>query len=301
MRLNLSRVSGAVLAGLPLLAAAQDLASARIETQTLAQGLYVLFAVGEGVIAGNIGVSIGPQGVLIVDAQFPDTAPKYKATIRELGGGDIDFTINTHWHFDHADGNKVLGPEGVWVVAHENVRDWLQRDNIINLVDTTVNQPAFPADALPVMTYTSRMSFHFNGERIDLLHAGPAHTTSDTAVFFRGHDAVHLGDVFNTSGYPFIDADNGGSLPGIVAFCEAVLGEIDRNAIVIPGHGPVSNYQGLVDYVEMLGTIRDRLSTLIASGASLEQVVAARPTAEWDETRGDPTTFINRAYMSMTR
>jgi len=286
---------------LPAISVAQDFAAARIETQTIADGFHVLFGVGEGVIAGNIGVSIGRQGVLIVDNQFPEMAPKYKAAIRELGGGDIDFTINTHWHFDHADGNKLLGPEGVWVVAHENVREMLLKDNVINLVSTTVDQPAFAADALPVMTYQRRMSLHFNDEQIDLLHAGPAHTTSDSAVIFREHNVVHLGDVFNTSGYPFIDADNGGSLPGVVAFCEAVLEEIDRNTSVIPGHGPVSNYQGLADYIEMLGTIRDRIRALIASGASLEQVVAARPTAEWDETHGDPASFINRAYTSMTR
>ena len=282
------RVSLALLASWPLTAAAQDFAAARIERQTLAQGLHVLFAVGEGVIAGNIAVLSGPQGVLIVDDQFAELAPKYKAAIRELGGGDVDFVINTHWHFDHTGGNTVLGPEGAWIVAHDNVHEWLQRDNRINLVSQVIDQPASPADALPVMTYARRMSFHFNGEQIDLLHPGAAHTTSDSAVIFRGRSTVHLGDVFNTSGYPFIDADNGGSLPGLIAFCEAVLGEIDRNAIVIPGHGPVSDYQGLADYIAMLATIRDRIQALIASGASLEQVVAARPTAEWDEANGDP-------------
>ncbi|HEY5568294.1 MAG TPA: MBL fold metallo-hydrolase, partial [Gammaproteobacteria bacterium] len=142
---------------------------------------------------------------------------------------------------------------------------------------------------------------HFNGQRIDLLHFGPAHTTGDTAVIFRELNVVHLGDVFNNAGYPFIDADNGGSLAGIVDFCRGVLDEIDENAVVIPGHGPVSNYGGLADYVAMLSTIRDRIAALVESGATLEQVVAARPTAEWDEARGDPANFIDRAYTSMTR
>jgi glyoxylase-like metal-dependent hydrolase (beta-lactamase superfamily II) len=285
---------------LPLAASAQY-ENARVESQQIANGLHVLFGLGEGVIAGNIGVSIGEQGVLIVDDQFPEIAPKYKAAIRELGGGDIDFVINTHWHFDHADGNKLLGPEGAWIVAQQNSRDMLLKDNSINLVGMVIDQPRFPAAALPAITYADRMSFHFNGERIDLLHAGPAHTTGDTAVIFRGRNAVHLGDVFNTSGYPFIDADNGGSLAGVVSFCEAVLAELDANSIVIPGHGPVSNYQGLADYIAMLAAVRDRIQALVASGASLEQVVAARPTAEWDAKLGDPSGFINRSYAGMTR
>ena len=118
-------------------------------------------------------------------------------------------------------------------------------------------------------------------------------------MIFREHNVVHLGDVFNTSGYPFIDADNGGSLHGVIDFCAGVLEEIDATTVVIPGHGAVSDYQGLADYVTMLRTIRDRIQSLISTGASLEQVIAARPTAEWDEQRGDPARLIDRAYASM--
>jgi glyoxylase-like metal-dependent hydrolase (beta-lactamase superfamily II) len=261
-----------------------------------------MFGVGEGVIAGNMGVSIGPQGVLVVDDQFPEMTPKYKAAIRELGGAEeIAFAINTHWHFDHSDGNKALGPEGTWFIAQEQSREMMLKDNVINLVSQQRDQPAHPAIALPVVTYDRSMRLHFNGQRIDLLHFGPAHTTGDTAVIFREHDVAHLGDVFNTSGYPFIDADNGGSLSGVIDFCAGVLEEIETTTVVIPGHGPVSNYQGLADYVTMLRTIRDRIAALIASGASLEQVIAARPTAEWDERQGDPARLIDRAYAGMTR
>lgn len=290
-----------VTAAAPLVYA-QDFAAARIETEKIRDGFYVMFGVGEGVIAGNIGVSIGEQGVLLVDDQFPEMTPKYKAAIAELGGNEhIAFAINTHWHFDHSDGNKALGPEGTWLVSHENSREMMQKDNVINLVSQRRDQPAHPAAALPVITYDRSMRFHFNGQRIDLLHFGPAHTTGDTAIIFRELNVVHLGDVFNNAGYPFIDADNGGSLAGIVDFCRGVLDEIDENAVVIPGHGPVSDYGGLADYVAMLSTIRDRIAALVESGATLEQVVAARPTAEWDEARGDPANFIDRAYTSMTR
>src|SRR5688572_23716618 len=254
-----------------------------ITTQKLYDDFHVLFGVG-----GNIVVSIGSNGVLIVDDQFPQMVPKYKATIGELGGGTIAFAINTHWHFDHADGNQVLGPEGTWLVAQENSRQMMTKNNVINLVTAKRDQPAYPETALPVLTYDNTMRFHFNGERVDLLHFGPAHTTGDTAVVFREHHVVHMGDVFNNAGYPFIDVDNGGSLDGVIEFSSKVLAEIDSTYMVVPGHGPVADAQALADYVAMLTTIRDRMTALIASGATLKQVEASRPTSEWDEKKGDP-------------
>jgi len=275
---------------------AQQIRSTPITEQRISDGFYVLFGVG-----GNIAVSIGESGVLTVDTQFPGMAPKYKAKINELGGGDIDFTINSHWHFDHADGNNVLGPDGTWIVAHEHVRDMLTKKNVINLVTQVREQPAYPPEALPVITFRERMRFDFNGEEIDLYYFGPAHTAGDTATIFRAKNAVHMGDVFNNAGYPFIDADNGGSLEGIIDYCRAILGEINTSTVVIPGHGAVADYVELADYVAMLSEIRDRLRALIDDGATLEQIVAARPTAEWDAEQGDPASFLNRAYASMTR
>jgi glyoxylase-like metal-dependent hydrolase (beta-lactamase superfamily II) len=281
---------------------AQDFADARIETQRLGDGLFVLFGLGEGVIAGNMLVSIGRDGNLVVDDQFPEMVPKFVQAIVELGGDDeIDMVVNTHWHFDHADGNKVLGPAGATIVAHDNSRRMLMQDNVINLVTQTIEQPRYDEKARPALTYGSSMSLHFNGELIDLMHFGPAHTLGDTAVIFRDRNVVHLGDIFNTSGYPFIDADNGGSLNGIIDFCQAVLDQVPRTAIIVPGHGPVSDTQGLREYVAMLSEIRDRLSALISSGATLEQVRAAEITAEWDDSRGDSSMLLNRAYASMLR
>jgi glyoxylase-like metal-dependent hydrolase (beta-lactamase superfamily II) len=274
----------------------EQLRTTPITTQEIAPDFHVLFGVG-----GNILVSIGANGVLIVDDQFPQMVPKYKAKIAELGGGAINFAINTHWHFDHADGNQVLGPEGAWLVAHENSRQMLTKDNVINLVTVKRDQPAYPETALPVLTYDNTMRFHFNGERIDLMHFGPAHTTGDTAVVFRQHHVVHMGDVFNNAGYPFIDVDNGGSLNGIIEFCSKVLAEIDSTYMVVPGHGPVTDAQALADYVAMLAAIRDRMSALISSGATLKQVEASRPTSEWDSKKGDPKSFLDRAYSSISR
>ena len=274
----------------------EQLRTTPITTQEIAPDFHVLFGVG-----GNIIVSIGPNGVLIVDDQFPQMVPKYKAKIGELGGGAVSFAINTHWHFDHADGNQVLGPEGTWLVAHETSRQMMMKNNVINLVSQQRDQPAYAETAWPVLTYDDTMRFHFNGERIDLMHFGPAHTTGDTAVVFRQHRVVHMGDVFNNAGYPFIDADNGGSLDGIIEFSSKVLAEIDSNYAVVPGHGPVADGQALADYVAMLTTIRDRMTALIASGATLKQVEASRPTSEWDEKKGDPKSFLDRAYLSISR
>jgi cyclase len=275
---------------------AEALRTTPITEQRIADDFYVLFGVG-----GNMLVSIGDDGVLAVDTQYPPMVPKYRAKIEELGGGDIDFAINSHWHFDHADGDTVLGPEGTWIVAHANSREMLAKDKVVNLVTQQMEQPAYPVEALPKITFEERMSFDFNGERIDLVHFGPAHTAGDTAIIFRGHNAVHMGDVFNNRGYPFIDADSGGSLDGIIDFCRAVLDEIDTSTVVIPGHGAVADFVELADYVAMLTEIRDRVRRLIDNGATLEQIVAARPTAEWDAEQGAPASFLDRAYTSLTR
>jgi cyclase len=295
-----SALCAALVAALPANAQLQNLdeqlRTTAIRAEKIADKFYVLFGVG-----GNIVLSIGDTGTLIIDSQFPEMVPKYKATIGELGGGNIDFVVNTHGHFDHADGNKVLGPDGVWIVAHENARQMMTKDIVVNLVSTQRNQPAYPAAALPAETYDRAMRLYFNGERVDLMHFGPAHTTGDTAVIFRTHNLVHMGDVYNNAGYPFIDVDNGGSLNGVIEFCSSVLKELNANSIVVPGHGPVAKYQDLADFVAMLTTIRDRMSTLIKSGATLEQVAAAKLTADWDAKKGDPTNFVNRAYTSLTK
>jgi glyoxylase-like metal-dependent hydrolase (beta-lactamase superfamily II) len=292
-------VAGNAMGAQPL-TEAEQLRVTPITVQKLTADLHVLFGVG-----GNILVSIGPQGVLTVDSQFAPMVPKYKAAIRELGGKAIDITINTHGHFDHVDGNTILGPDGTRLIAHENARAMMGRAFSVNLVIRSRDQQAYPAAAWPTITYDREMRLHFNGKRIDLVHVGPAHTTGDTAVIFRDATArplvVHMGDVYNNAGYPFIDADNGGDLNGVIKFCEAIVAQIDASTIVVPGHGPVVGYQDLVDYIAMLTAVRDRISALIATGATLDQVVAAKPTAPWDEKKGNPAGFVNRAYTTLKR
>lgn len=273
-----------------------DFESTEVKIQTLADGFHVLFGVG-----GNIAVSVGESGTLIVDDQFPQMMDRIDTALAAIGSKGVDFAVNTHWHFDHAEGNLTLGPRGTWLVSQSNSRAMMADPHVVNLVAWKYRQDPYPPAARPVITYDDQMQFHFNGEQIDLMHFGPAHTTGDTAVIFRGRNAVHLGDVFNNSGYPFIDADNGGSISGAIQFCSEVRDQLDEDSIVIPGHGPVTDYQALVDYIEMLTVVRDRIQALIEQGKTLAEVMAAKPTAEFDERYGDPAMLVDRAYASLTR
>ncbi len=276
-----------------------DLASAEIREETLADGLHVLFGVG-----GNIAVSIGEDGVLIVDDQFPALIPKVNAAIERLGGGPIEFAINTHWHFDHAEGNLALGPAGTRLVAHSHSGEMMRSGGPVNLVVARYRQAPYPEDALPTITFDGRMQLHYNGGRIDLIHAGPAHTAGDAAVIFREHNAVHMGDVFNNTGFPFIDADSGGDIDGMIAFCEAVAAELEPGAIVIPGHGPVTDAAALARYVAMLKTVRGRVHAMIEQGKSLEEVVAANPAADFEKAYGEVEAslgFLDRVYTSLAK
>lgn len=266
-----------------------------ITTEKVTDNLHVLFGTG-----GNIAVSTGDDGVLIVDDQFPQMMKKIKRAIRKLGGKKIDMAITTHWHFDHAEGNLALGPEGTWLIAQKNSRDMMADDHVIDLVGVSYNQEAYPESAWPDITFDTTMQLHLNGEQVDLMHFGAAHTTGDAAVWFRGSNAVHMGDVYNNSGYPFIDFGNGGTIDGVIAFCEGVLDAIDEDTVVIPGHGPIATYQDMADYVAMLKTIRDRIVKMVKAGASLAEIQAAGITREYDEKQGDPARVINRAYMSLT-
>jgi cyclase len=300
IRTSLSAVAAAVSLSLPCLAqnpGAERLASVEIRAERVADDLYVLFGAG-----GNIAVSLGAQGVLIVDSQFPELVPKIRAAIEQLGGRDIDFAINTHWHYDHADGNQRLGPEGVWFISHAESRRRMTIDNVIDPMSRPAfPQPAYPPAALPVATFDTRMQFHFNDQLVDLMHFGPAHTAGDAAVFFRNRNAVHMGDLFMPRGYPFVDVDNGGDIDGLIAFCRGVLAELDENSIVIPGHGPIATYADLAHFTDMLETVRARIAELMRAGADLEQILAAKPTAPFDERYGMPANFVDRVHTSLSR
>ena len=274
-----------------------DLEGAEIQSQKVADGLYILFGIG-----GNIAVSIGEDGVLIVDDQLPQVMDKIEAAISQIGGGKIDYAINTHWHFDHAEGNNVLGPKGTTIVAHSNARADMQQGGIVNMVVAKYNQQPYPKEALPVFTYDEGMQIHFNEGEIDLRNFSSAHTNGDTVVIFKAQNAVHMGDVFNNAGYPFIDVDSGGSIDGMINFCEQTLNISTEDTIVIPGHGPVTNTATLGRYITMLKTVRDRVALMIAEGKSMEEVGSAKPPADFDKDFGPESAslgFVNRVYTSL--
>ena len=276
-----------------------DMKNPPITIERISDHLHVLFGNG-----GNILVSIGENGVLLVDDQMPEAKNVILRAIRKLGGRSVDYVINTHWHFDHAEGNNVFGPSGAQIIAQENSRYMMLNPQPINLSFIVYPQQPYPVEAVPEITYKNSMNLHLNGDRIELYHFGHAHTTGDSAVYLRDSNVLHMGDVFNMTGPPFIDADNGGSIDGIIQFCEEVLKVVNDETIVVPGHGPISTTQDLQTYIDMLIVVRDRIRSQIDEGKKLEEILASDPTKEWRDKFGEGPFIqgvVDRAYAGMTK
>ena len=268
-----------------------------IRIQKITENLYLFFGLG-----GNIAVSIGDDGVLIVDDQIPSLIPKIKDAIKEIGGGDLVYTINTHWHFDHAEGNLALDPKITKIISQSNARDYMAKGGLIDMVANRINQKPYPDYALPVITYENGMTLYFNNEEIEIVHFGPAHTSGDSAVIFHNQNAVHYGDVFVTEGYPFIDVSSGGSIDGIINFLSKSLTKLKPGAIILPGHGEIATIQDVEDTIIMLKTVRERILKMIDEGKSLQEVIDAKPTKDFDEKYPDWLgNFVNRAYTSLKK
>jgi len=269
-----------------------DPADAVVRVETLKPGLHALFAAG-----GTAIVSIGDQGVLMVDDQFPQVLPKLKKSIQDLGGDDIDFVINTHWHFDHADNNTELGADGAWIIAHAKSRQKMTGTATILYDGYSYDQPPYPLAGLPVFTFDDRMQIHFNGQKIELLHFGPAHTAGDAIVWFRRDNVVHVGDLYS-SGYPYIDAANGGTLAGLIAVCRSIVAAIDADTIIVSGHSAIATHSDMIAYITMLEDTYNRMENLIDTGYSLEDILDDQLGAGFDLSRGDPTLFLKMAFLS---
>ena len=272
---------------------------AEITIEKISDNVHVLFGLG-----GNILVSTGDDGVLLVDDQMPELKYKILRSLRKIGGRSVDYVINTHWHFAHAEGNLAFGPDGAKIVAHENSRSMMLNPKPINLSFIVYPQQPYPLNSVPQITYQDTMKLHLNGEQIELYHFGHAHTTGDTAVFLRNSNVLHMGDVFNMTGPPFIDAGNGGSIDGIISFCEEVLKVVNDKTVVVPGHGPISTTEDLQTYIDMLIVVRDRIQQGIQQGKSLQEIIDTDPTKEWRDMFGDGPFIvgvIDRAYAGMTK
>jgi glyoxylase-like metal-dependent hydrolase (beta-lactamase superfamily II) len=286
-----------VLCAAPALAQDQDFSAVQIAATEVADGLYMLTGSG-----GNIGLSTGEDGALIVDTQFAPLSNKIRAAVRAAGGGEIEFVVNTHWHGDHTGGNVNFGADAQ-IMAHDNVQVRMSTDQISTLDDSIV--PASPQVAIPVVTYTTSLQFHWNGDTVDLIHVPNAHTDGDTIVHFTNLNVFHMGDTFVNGGFPYIDVNSQGSLDGVIAAAGAVLSRSNATTKIIPGHGPLATPDDLRTLVAALNVIRDRLKALVDQGRSEDEAVAAKVTADWDATYGagrmNGETLTRFAYRAMKR
>lgn len=231
---------------------------------------------------GNIGVFIGPEGVLLVDDQFAPLTESIISAIGEISDVEIRFLINTHVHPDHIGGNENLAELGVLIFAHDNVRlRMLEPLRIPRRGGISFPQP--PEGARPVVTYTDAVTFHLNGEQVRAFLVPPAHTDGDSFVYFSGSDVLHMGDVFRTNMYPIIDVYNGGTFSGMIEALEIAIGLAGPGTKVIPGHGfGFTDRNGLIEVLVMMLDIRDKVTAMIAQGRTLDEVMAAKITAAYD-------------------
>jgi len=253
--------------------------AATIEIQRLRPGLHLLSGAGCNVVAWT-----GPDGAVLVDSGKAEAAPQLMESVARIAPRGVRFVVNTHWHPDHTGGNALLGQSGALVVSQENVR--LRMGERQDLGEYALEVPAATAEALPVVTFDDSLVLNLNGERLELLHAPAAHTDGDGIAWWVEANVVHLGDVFHAEGYPFLDTGSGGSLAGLVAAVETVLSRADARTLIVPGHGPVSTRADLAAYRDMLVAVGRRVRELAEQGRSLEEVLAAEPTAAFDARYG---------------
>ncbi len=288
----------AALFSLPAIAQPDRFDKVQIKTTQLTPNVYMLE--GEG---GNIGVSAGEDGVFVIDDQFAPLTPRILAAIKAITDKPVRFLINTHWHFDHTGGNENLGKAGVVIVAQDNVRKRLSTKTPIEFFKSDYGPS--PSAALPVITFKETLTFHLNGDEATAIHVANAHTDGDAIIRFRNANVVHMGDTYFNGLYPFIDTGTGGSVKGVIAAADRTLAITDDTTKIIPGHGPLSSKAELRAYREMLVKVNARITTMVKAKKTLAQVIAAKPTAEFDAAWGKgflkPEQFVEIAYTSATK
>ena len=288
-----------LLAGLTLSATghAQDWAKIEVKSQPVAGSVHMLTGGG-----GNIGVLVGSDGVLLVDSQFAELHDKIAAAVGAIGTGPVRFVLNTNWHYDHVRGNELFHKSGAVIVAHGNCPARMMREQFHEVLDVKIG-PYAPA-ALPEITFTDSLVLHVNGEDVEALHIANAHSDADVLYVFRKANVIQTGDLFFSSGYPYIDIGNGGSVAGMIAAADRILTMAGADTKLIPGHGPLADRQRLQEYRAMLVGVRDRVAALIKQGRSLDQAVAAKPTADLDAAWGgamSPAQFVTLVFMDLSR
>ena len=260
--------------------AQQDFSNVEIVAHHVAGSVYYLQGAG-----GNIGLSIGEDGVVMIDDQYAPLTDKILAAIRQLNEGEIRFVINTHVHGDHTGGNENLGKLGILILARDEVRVRLAAQS--------------PAAALPVLTYSDAITIHLNGEEVYAFPVPPAHTDGDTFIHFVDSDVIHTGDVFRTTAFPVIDTNNGGTLDGSIQALGLLIGTAGPDTLILPGHGDVSSRMEVMGFRDMILDVRDQVAPMVESGMSYEEVAAADPTAAYNDRYGNPDRFLRAVYTEL--
>ena len=291
MRVALRLATAAlILSASPLVAQGMD--DVQIQTTDLGNGVYLL--VGQG---GNIGLSVGEDGVFVIDDQFAPLTEKILAAISAVSDEPVRFVFNTHWHGDHTGGNENMGATGALIVAHENVRERMSTEQVLERIGRPVSTtPASPDGALPVVTFTEDVSFHINGDELHAFHVSNAHTDGDAIGHFVRANVVHMGDTIFRDRFPCIDTASGGSIDGVIGAAGQALAVMDAETQVIPGHGGLSGREDLRAYRDALRTMRNAVATLMERGMSLDQIQAARPirtqAAAWGQDLAAEQSFV---------
>jgi glyoxylase-like metal-dependent hydrolase (beta-lactamase superfamily II) len=250
-----------------------DFSKVEIKATKVAGNVYMLEGSG-----GNIGVSVGDDGLLIVDDQFAPLADKIRAALKGLADKKLRFILNTHWHGDHTGGNVAFGPEAT-IIAHDNVRKRLATEQKSAVFNRTT--PPSPKEALPVITFNNSLSVHFNGEEIRAIHFPQGHTDGDSVIFFSSSNVVHLGDDFFAGRFPFVDLESGGTVEGLIKNIGELIEKIPAGAKLIPGHGPISTLDDLKSYHRMLQQTTEIVRQKIAAGKTVDQIKTEGLPAEW--------------------
>lgn len=274
--------------------AQQDYSKVEIKAEILAPGVAVLFGAG-----GNIGVSYGPDGTVIIDDQFAPLTPKIQAAIAALGASPVKFLINTHWHFDHSGGNENFGKAGALIMAHDNVRVRMAAGGLV----AGNTAPPAPAVALPVVTYDNGLKLHLNGDEVRTVHTGGGHTDGDSIVVWKNANVIHMGDMFmNRVSLPFIDLSSGGNVVHLVASLDKAIALTNAQTKIIPGHGPMATQADLIAWRDMIAGVIASVDRGIKAKKTLVQIKATKPAAR-DEIKGafiSGDAFVEAVYKSLT-
>ncbi len=286
----------ALVAAVALTASAsaqQDFSKVEVKAEQLAPGVAVLFGAG-----GNIGVSYGPDGTVLIDDQFAPLTPKIQAAVTALGASPAKFLINTHWHFDHTGGNENFGKAGAIIMAHDNVRTQMVTGGTVG---TNVMKPALPV-ALPVITYANGLKLHLNGDELRTVYTEGGHTDGDSIVVWRSANIVHMGDMFlNKVSLPFIDIASGGNAVHLIASLDKAIALTNPQTKIIPGHGPMATQADLIAWRNMISTVVRSVDRGMKAKMSLVQIKATKPAAKYEIKDGfiSGDAFVEAVYKSL--